>query len=396
MRNTTEAAPMPPAPAVRLCDVALSRDNNLNLIRFLAASAVLASHSYALALGDPQAEPLRAALGMTPGAIAVDLFFVISGFLVTASLHRRPDLLGFVSARALRIFPGLLVMLVLTALVAGPLLSSLDTSAYFTDSRLHRYLWKAATLLFGIQYLLPGVFEHNPYGAAVNGSLWTLPVELRCYLALAGLWLASRQLGARAERAFTVGLTGLAVIGLLLVDASLSDPQRPPTTLTMLAMFAIGAACFRHRQRIVLDGRLGLTLAAALPGLAAWAPASTFWLAYALSLPYIALCAAYLPGGVLRRFNAVGDYSYGIYIYAFPVQQAVVALVPGVGPWQLTALAFPPVLVAAMLSWHGVESRAVALARGRRQPTPAAQPLTPSESGGQTHSMRPWPLHRWR
>lgn len=351
------------AHGVTLGDVVWSRDNNLNLIRFLAASAVLFTHSYALSLGQRDAEPLRLLLGMTPATIAVDVFFLISGFLVTASLQRKPQVRSFLAARALRILPGLLVMLLLTVFVAGPLLSTLGAAGYLAEPQVYRYFLKCASLVFGVEYLLPGVFTANPHGAAVNGSLWTLPHEVRCYLTLAVLWLLLHHLGPRGGRWVAWAATGLAAVGLLAVAQALHQGERLPTVPLMYTMFAMGSAAYFHRERLVLHGGLGAAALLLLVLLAGRVPLAAYWLVYVLLLPYGVFCLAYLPGGWLRGYNRLGDYSYGIYIYAFPVQQFVVARAEGIGPWGVTALAFPVVLLAAVLSWHGVESRALALRR---------------------------------
>jgi len=90
-----------------------------------------------------------------------------------------------------------------------------------------------------------------------------------------------------------------------------------------------------------------------------------FYACYWLFLAYLTFYLAYVPNGPIRQFNRLGDYSYGIYIYAFPIQQALLASIPGLGPWQLFGGAFALTLVAAVLSWHFVEQRALALKGSR-------------------------------
>ena len=143
---------------MKLIDAITGRDNNFNLIRILAALAVLLTHSFPLALGDAAQEPLRASLGMSLGMIAVDVFFITSGFLISASLMRQPSLLSFLWARVLRIFPGLLVMLLFSVFVLGAALSTLPLAEYLASSQTHAYLAQCATLVLGVSYTLPGVF----------------------------------------------------------------------------------------------------------------------------------------------------------------------------------------------------------------------------------------------
>ena len=178
------------------------RDNNFNLIRIMAALAVLVTHSFALAIGTGAAEPFRDSLGMTMGTIAVDIFFVTSGFLVTGSLLTRHSALEFLWARTLRVFPALLVMLLLTVFGLGPLVTSWPLSAYLTDAGTYGYLLKCATLVSGVQYNLPGVFADNPFKSAVNGSLWSLPYEIRMYAIVVMVWLVFRRIQRVGGRAF--------------------------------------------------------------------------------------------------------------------------------------------------------------------------------------------------
>lgn len=176
---------------MRLSELIGDRDNNLNLVRITAALAVLVTHSFALTLG-PNAEPLRQHLGTTLGTMAVDVFFVASGFLVTFSLAKRQSVLEFVLARALRILPALFVMLLLSVAVLGPAFTALPLADYFADRRVATYLIKGATLVTGIEFELPGVFLRNPYPAVVNGSLWTLPWEVAMYGLLLLAWIGAK------------------------------------------------------------------------------------------------------------------------------------------------------------------------------------------------------------
>ena len=123
----------------KLADFTEGRDNNFNLIRIVAALVVLITHSFALAAGTSAAEPFQKSLGMTTGSIAVDAFFITSGFLVTASLSKRRSVLDFVVARALRIFPALLVMLLLTVFGIGVFFTSMPVQGYLAAYKTYFY-----------------------------------------------------------------------------------------------------------------------------------------------------------------------------------------------------------------------------------------------------------------
>jgi peptidoglycan/LPS O-acetylase OafA/YrhL len=348
---------------IRLAEVVHGRNNNFHLLRLLAAAAVLFSHSFPLATGDRHSEPLRAAAGCTFGSLAVDLFFLISGMLVTMSLVRRGSALDFAKARFFRIWPGLAVALLLTVLVLGPAVTTAGLSAYFTARETFRYLGLNLLLLKGVVYTLPGVFKANPWPDAVNGSLWTLPSEVRCYLALVVVWMSLRPLKSASSLRWVISGGWVALLGAVLWSLRTTTIEDAPPRLWL--MFCSGAMLYLWRERIVLSW-LAL-LAAALTAAAALATGQmlAFGAVYCLALPYAMLCVAYLPSGAILRYNRLGDYSYGVYIYAYPVQQGLMHLYPALGPLTLFAAAMPSTLVLAVLSWHFIEQPATALARAR-------------------------------
>ncbi len=342
---------------MRLSDLARGRDNNFNLIRILAAIAVLVTHGFVLATGRSDVEPLRAQLGTTLGLIAVDVFFVTSGFLVTGSLLTRRSLLDFIWARVLRIYPALILMVLLTVFALGPLFTSWPLEEYFAHRVTRLYLAKTSTLFAGVAYMLPGVFETNPYPRAVNGSLWTMPYEVRMYAILAATWALLRLLPnftARVFQSVVLLFTALGAIGAVAVHFLLPvDPQYP----RLFFMFFTGASVYVLKERLALN-RAPFALCVTVLA-ASTLNRHAFAVAYLFTLPYIVFYLAYVPGGPVRAYNRLGDYSYGFYIYAFPVQQMVAALVPGITPGGMIALAGAATLALAALSWHGIERRAL-------------------------------------
>lgn len=153
------------------------KTNNFDFIRIVAASMVLISHHFALTA---QQEPSFFGI-FSLGGLAVAIFFVISGYLVMTSWKRDPNLLRFALRRFLRIWPALICVVVFTAYVLGPIVTELPVKEYLRHGATSDYL---RTLYMQIYYVLPGVFEHNPYARGVNGSLWTIPYEVRCYIVL--------------------------------------------------------------------------------------------------------------------------------------------------------------------------------------------------------------------
>lgn len=342
-----------------LADLAKGRDNNLTLLRIIAATAVLFSHSFVLATGDAATEPLRNWIGMTTGSIAVDIFFVVSGFLVTASISKSQDVLDFVVARCLRIFPALLVMLLITVFILGPLVTTVPMAQYFGRETL-LYFLKCATLVKEIAFQLPGVFATNPYRDAVNGSLWTMAWEVRSYIVLVLVWWFSFSIVKWKERGF-LALTCLNALLLWGVVQFLHLKDLPSVHSAMpLLMFTLGAAMWQLRQRLLLNWP-GFAVAAALLCVTPFVSVDAFYLVYPFAMAYAVMFLAFVPGGPLRRYNRMGDYSYGTYVYAFPIQQLLAQAWHGITPVQMIFASFAATIVCAVLSWHLIEERSLGM-----------------------------------
>jgi len=343
-----------------------NRDNNFNLVRFAAALLVLYTHSYALSIGTDKAEPLRSLLGITWGTIAVDVFFITSGFLVTSSLVNRNNLLAFVWARFLRVYPALFVAVLFCVFLVGAYFTSFPVSEYLAHERVYKFLFNNATLVFGVEYFLPGVFVDVPYKYLVNGSLWTLPFELEMYGCLCVIGSALLFIQKRIKR----DILGFAFLTLAVVSvaAYLTHRFYPYLSnglfLRLFSMFFMGAAFYIWKDKIVLSTKaFFVILSALLLSILDW---RFFMVMYHISLAYLVLYIAYVPAGRIRQFNVIGDYSYGIYIYAFPVQQSVAALIKGVSVPVMMGLSFIITLALAVLSWHLVEKRSLAMKGGYR------------------------------
>ncbi len=349
--------------AKTLSEYAEGRDNNFNLIRFIAAAMVLFSHSYPLT-GNNADEPL-AFCGLTMGAVAVQVFFLTSGYLVTNSLLRSKRILDFAVARALRIFPGLFVANLFAVFVIGAFYTTFSVKTYLETQSIYIYLWRNTKLFFSsIQYKLPGVFAHTPLAESVNGSLWTLRPEVILYFWLAVIGIVLRLLAPRINKlqiALIFGVVALGSVGRFAIESLQQGHAKPDAILTIL--FFIGATFCAANTKVRLRGSVAAMAAAALI-CAAFLPKITLWV-LTVTIGYLIFYLAYVPAGKVRYFNKLGDYSYGIYIYAFPIQQAIATSFPGISALAMTMIAFPVVLLLAVISWHGVEKPILALKRKR-------------------------------
>ncbi len=334
-------------------------------LRLLAAALVLLSHAFSLT---DSAEPVsRLSDGQTAaGPLGVAVFFVISGFLISASFERSHSIPDFVAKRALRIMPGLICVVLLTACVFGPLLSSLGAESYFRHPEFHRYF---LNIVFKSENTLPAVFLANPHHE-VNGSLWTLKYEVLCYCAIAML------LSLKLTESLNIRiLMVLAVAGALAqqlhalerIEHIENGLYRVLLTnvgnmIVLFSYFAVGASIYLGRHRLPLN--IGLAI-----GLAAITLVGSALGVLSLLLPFAIGYLVIVFGLMKLRFAARvtrGDYSYGLYVWAFPVQQTIIQLLPDYASWWVNiALALPVTLMFAAASWHCIERPALALIRRR-------------------------------
>jgi peptidoglycan/LPS O-acetylase OafA/YrhL len=329
------------------------RDNNFDILRVIAAAMVILSHGWDLTKSIGEPIMLLSYSALIGGGLGVWIFFFISGYLVSESFQAR-GLLAFIEARFLRIYPAFFVSLIFGVLI-GACVTTLSLADYVSHEQTWRYVYRS--LLTEIQFTLPGVYATLPFPGGINGSLWTIPIEMMMYVGviIAGVLTLLRR-----------PTTALLVMAALIV-ALVSNPSWvlliPRVTqvyaLPVVLCFLFGMIFYTNRERIPLHG-LGVILligSIIVSGLA-YPPGSVFTCA---AIAYTTAWLAFHPHLRVKIPSRIGDISYGLYVYAFPIQQTVIYLFPGIGPWTLFAVAFSITAFVAWISWHLIEKRALAL-----------------------------------
>jgi peptidoglycan/LPS O-acetylase OafA/YrhL len=339
-------------PVVRtLATISMQSRDNFLLLRFIAAAMVLYGHAYSIATGAGAPEIfVWLGWGKYSGEIAVDLFFVISGYLVAGSYLRGERLLPFLWARALRILPAYLICLIGCAFVLGSAVTSLAPADYLRDPATRSYVLTNLQLGNKLIWELPGVFMSNPESHVVNGSIWTLPAEVRLYglVALLGFCGVLRRRGvANVVLVLTIGLFAWLMLGVI----APAHPSAPIDTYVRLgALFVAGVFCKINSGWIPVHWLIFAGLA-----LLTWLCRGTAAYACAFGLAEIAFVFCFAFATRWYGFSRFGDYSYGLYLWGFPMQQLVAYYLPALSPLQNAICGFGLALVLAIGSWHVIE-----------------------------------------
>jgi peptidoglycan/LPS O-acetylase OafA/YrhL len=357
------------------------RSNNLDALRLALALLVVWSHSFALYLGSESTEWVSVLLGghHNAGNLAVMGFFILSGFLVTQSYVRSRSLGAYLGKRVRRIYPGYLVATTLCAFVVVPLSSDV---ARIDAAEVVETLGR--NLLLRNHVPPSDAFAANPVPHLVNGSLWTIPFEAWCYVGVALLGAASLATRPRV----LVGLLAAVLLARVALDLLGWKPWLGPVTtvlgwpylwVSILPSFLLGMIAFAcrdalPRSRLLLAGLVAAAVAAAHLNKHAAN------LVMAPALAYLLFFVAFSRTVALPNVRRYGDLSYGTYLYAFPIQQVLVAEFGH----QLTFPAYllaslAASLLAGVASWHLVERWFLPPAP---QAGPTRRPSTGADRGG--------------
>jgi peptidoglycan/LPS O-acetylase OafA/YrhL len=336
------------APSMETRMKTMGPTRGFDYLRIILALGVVVWHSILISYGVDAVVAAREVWWARPLHNAIlPMFFALSGFLVTGSLLRT-SLLQFVALRALRILPALSVEVTLSAVILGSMFTVLPLGQYFSAPEFRAYF---LNIIGEIHYVLPGVFENNPFPNNVNTQLWTIPFELACYLVL--IFFAVFRL-IKFRWAFLVLFAGgfaAAFVYFTRVHPVTDGHDGPLLVLSFMS----GVAVYMMRDRLPFDWRL-----AAVAAVASWIMLTVHGTIYLSAIP-LAYLTAYLgmthpPKSFL---TAGGDYSYGVYLFSVPIQQAIAQFSPLREWWISLALAVPISVAFAALSWKLVEKPAL-------------------------------------
>jgi peptidoglycan/LPS O-acetylase OafA/YrhL len=322
-------------------------NNNFNFIRLTAAIAVIFGHSFALFNSDYK-EPISIFLKFTHIAeLSVNIFFFISGILITSSFLNSKSIADFILKRIARIWPGLTICLIITVFILGSFCTTISLNEYFYSPQTRHYL-KENFLLYVQFNHLPGVFEKNHYPNSFNSSLWTLPIEIRAYLFV----FITGLIGLLKDRKAFLYTSILIFFCFLFFDNCLSYFFIDLRRVHFFLFFVCGMLFYLFREKIIINPILCLVLIG-------------IWLAYKrddngfsqflfyISFIYFILYVSQTK--LLLNIKLTGDYSYGVYIYGFVIQQTIAFLFPKLTAYNSMIFTIPITLILAILSWHFIE-----------------------------------------
>jgi peptidoglycan/LPS O-acetylase OafA/YrhL len=339
----------------RLGEQLVERSSAVAWLRLIAATAVVLFHCFALNRQWAR-DPLALLLpGTDLGLMGVQIFFFLSGLLVAQSYARHRTLVKFALARVLRLYPALIAAAFFTVAVAA-WSSTLDIHSFLFDRATLTYLWRCALGLV-VSDMLPSAFSHNPFPFATNGSLWTLPIEIKLYFCIAAVGL----LGTLNRRWIFTIVVGACIALFVLYPATFPIAPDFRGTRIITLMFALGALSFVWRDYVPLSLLAALSCLALLGLIPV---ARTEPVIYSLLVAYPILTMGYHPLLQNALPPLFADLSYGIYVYSFPIQQTLIerwiAQFAG-NPWLLFPVAMSLILPIAALSWFALEKPALKL-----------------------------------
>jgi peptidoglycan/LPS O-acetylase OafA/YrhL len=304
----------------KIKDLSVGRLNNFDFIRFILASLVMFSHVYLLSFGQRDFIYKLTNNELDIGDICVGCFFIISGFFITQSFEKYNNIRKYYKARFCRIYPGLITVVIFTTFIMGPIISIEPIKKYLLSLETYKYMISRLVPIYGT-HTLPGVFINN-VSTAINGSLWSISPEIWCYIGISILGILNI-LKIRLLILFTWNI--LIVVIIIINYLNLPDLSTIYYIIykfiMVVAFFLSGSLFYLYRDIIDLNIRNNFLSLLILLVLIYF---EFYILSILLITPYLLFCFAYSKKIRIYNFAKYGDFSYGIYIYGFFIQQTIV------------------------------------------------------------------------
>lgn len=323
-------------------------NNNLDIFRLIAACMVIFGHAYALLPGNG-ADPIGNFLGFDySGSLAVKIFFFISGMLVTSSLIEKQNIPKYISSRFFRIWPGLIAVLAITTFILGPLFSTLATGDYFSNPETYKYFFD--NIIMQYSAAPPGIFTNHAI-AAMNGSLWTIPLEVFAYILLVSIFIVGAII--KKTRPIILLASLLIIINQIFGSPLFFSVAKNNLEIAMLGpCFAIGAIFALFKEKIDIN-----PIAAAV----LWVGYFIFrhfefnYYFFYLAIFYTILFVSSLK--ITRKLELPFDPSYGIYLWGWPIQQIMIYYFSAYGLIFNQISSIIIAIIMGCLSWILIEKR---------------------------------------
>ena len=332
----------------KLIDTVGTKSENLHLMRFIAALMVIIFHSFFISTGSETGEWFRTITNnqITMGEFAVSIFFLCGGYLIAMSVEKNQTAKNYFSARIKRLFPSLIFVTVVTMLFCS-FISTWKPVGYVISADTWKYLLNAVLIRV---HRLPGVFESHA-DAVVNGSLWTLPVEFACYV----LCFIAYKLAFLNKKRFPLSIP-LVVIGTFVAWKLGAIRPSFREIISPVLLFYIGMGYWVYRESILLNVRYFVISIGAFVLLFILGQGQ---IAMLFAFPYMMM---YLWFGLKQcspKLGRLGNYSYGIYLWGFTVQQVVVHFWPGntMPPMLNVLFSIPISIILGWLTYEIVENK---------------------------------------
>lgn len=333
----------------KLSMIANSRENNINLLKFIVTILVIVSHAFPISLGKDTMDFFsNFSFKQTSfGGLAVDTLFIISGYLITKSLIKNNNLKNFFKKRVSRIFFPLFIMLFISVFIISPFFCEQSLVNYFSNFSPYVYFIKNLFLI--TTHKINGVFSSNIYQDSINGSLWTLPIQFLCYIFSIIVFNLKR-----IKKEYFLYVFPF-VLAIFFFRESLFSSYIITNTINVCTMFYIGILIYLFKDKINLNFKLFIIV---IIFYFVFLLCNFYDISKILTLPYIIIYLCYGIKPVLKKYsNTMGEISYQMYLWAFFIQQVIVKLYNGtMNPYINMLLAIPITCIVAFVQVRYIEN----------------------------------------